>query len=280
MLHIRNAFSSIRPPSVSLEGDDLISRSNRLTGDEGLTTMEEGEVEEQVPPNTPRPEHAERPKLIHPRRQTAQKTVPPLPCRVGRVPWERRVDGEDDEEEDDLPVVSSPPKIELDERHETTREESEPPKLPALSEGRRTPESPPALTYIDDDITPSGKIVEKSSELTVMGKKYPVPDPVDPLTSHAAQSSTAPKTVNQLLSEVMMTLIKLKYEIVVAFDDETHELIGKLERETTQMIATRNAQEDRKQEARTLGAKGNIPSGYIVSSLWVLKQFAQLIPSG
>ena len=30
----------------------------------------------------------------------------------------------------------------------------------------------------------------------------------------------------------------------------------------------------------TLGAKGNIPSGYIVSSLWVLKQFAWLIPSG
>jgi len=29
-----------------------------------------------------------------------------------------------------------------------------------------------------------------------------------------------------------------------------------------------------------LGAKGNIPSGYIVSSLWVLKQFTQLIPSG
>ena len=31
---------------------------------------------------------------------------------------------------------------------------------------------------------------------------------------------------------------------------------------------------------RTPGAKGNIPSGYIVSSLWVLKQFAWLIPSG
>ena len=30
----------------------------------------------------------------------------------------------------------------------------------------------------------------------------------------------------------------------------------------------------------SLGAKGNIPSGYIVSSLWVLKQFTQLIPSG
>ena len=30
---------------------------------------------------------------------------------------------------------------------------------------------------------------------------------------------------------------------------------------------------------RTLGAKGNLPSGYIVSLLWVLKQFAQLIPS-
>ena len=34
------------------------------------------------------------------------------------------------------------------------------------------------------------------------------------------------------------------------------------------------------QGQRALGAKGNIPSGYIVSSLWVLKQFAQLIPSG
>ena len=30
----------------------------------------------------------------------------------------------------------------------------------------------------------------------------------------------------------------------------------------------------------SLGAKGNIPSGYIMSSLWVLKQFTQLIPSG
>jgi len=28
-----------------------------------------------------------------------------------------------------------------------------------------------------------------------------------------------------------------------------------------------------------LGAKGNLPSGYIVSFLWVLKQFAWLIPS-
>jgi len=28
-----------------------------------------------------------------------------------------------------------------------------------------------------------------------------------------------------------------------------------------------------------LGAKGNLPSRYIVSLLWVLKQFAQLIPS-
>jgi len=33
-------------------------------------------------------------------------------------------------------------------------------------------------------------------------------------------------------------------------------------------------------DLHTLGAKGNIPSGYIVSSLWVLKQFARLIPSG
>ena len=30
---------------------------------------------------------------------------------------------------------------------------------------------------------------------------------------------------------------------------------------------------------KTLGAKGNLPSGYIVSFLWVLKQFAWLIPS-
>jgi len=30
----------------------------------------------------------------------------------------------------------------------------------------------------------------------------------------------------------------------------------------------------------TLGAKGNLPSGYVVSFLWVLKQFARLIPSG
>ena len=30
----------------------------------------------------------------------------------------------------------------------------------------------------------------------------------------------------------------------------------------------------------TLGAKGNLPSGYIVSFLWVVKQFARLIPSG
>jgi len=29
----------------------------------------------------------------------------------------------------------------------------------------------------------------------------------------------------------------------------------------------------------TPGAKGNLPSGYIVSFLWVLKQFARLIPS-
>ena len=29
----------------------------------------------------------------------------------------------------------------------------------------------------------------------------------------------------------------------------------------------------------TLGAKGNLPSGYIVSLLWVLKQFTWLIPS-
>jgi len=31
--------------------------------------------------------------------------------------------------------------------------------------------------------------------------------------------------------------------------------------------------------ALSLGAKGNLPSGYIVSLLWVLKQFAWLIPS-
>jgi len=30
---------------------------------------------------------------------------------------------------------------------------------------------------------------------------------------------------------------------------------------------------------KSLGAKGNLPSGYIVSLLWVLKQFAQFIPS-
>jgi len=29
----------------------------------------------------------------------------------------------------------------------------------------------------------------------------------------------------------------------------------------------------------SLGAKGNLPSGYIVSFLWVLKQFTWLIPS-
>jgi len=33
------------------------------------------------------------------------------------------------------------------------------------------------------------------------------------------------------------------------------------------------------QPQSTLGAKGNLPSGYIVSLLWVLKQFAWLIPS-
>ena len=31
--------------------------------------------------------------------------------------------------------------------------------------------------------------------------------------------------------------------------------------------------------SQSLGAKGNLPSGYIVSLLWVLKQFAWLIPS-
>ena len=31
--------------------------------------------------------------------------------------------------------------------------------------------------------------------------------------------------------------------------------------------------------ALTLGARGHLPSGYIVSSLWVLKQFAQSLPS-
>jgi len=256
MLQIRNAFASIRPPSVDLENDDWISMSNRLIEEDRPTTIEEGEVEEQVPPNTPRPEHAEASKPIHPRRQTARKTVPPLPRRVGRVPWERQVDGEDGDEEDDLPAVSSPPTIVLKERPEDTREESEPPKLPALSEGRRTPESLPGLTYVDDDVTPAGKIVEKSSEVDIVGKKYPVPNPADPLTSHAAQSSTAPKTVKQLLSEIMMTLIKMKYEMVVAFDDETRELIGKLERETHQMIATRNAQEDLKREAKRKEARG------------------------
>ena len=30
----------------------------------------------------------------------------------------------------------------------------------------------------------------------------------------------------------------------------------------------------------TLGAKGYLPSGHIVSLLWVLKQFAQQIPTG
>ena len=29
-----------------------------------------------------------------------------------------------------------------------------------------------------------------------------------------------------------------------------------------------------------LGAKGHLPSGYIVSLLWVLKQFARQIPTG
>jgi len=34
-----------------------------------------------------------------------------------------------------------------------------------------------------------------------------------------------------------------------------------------------------KYSSYTLGAKGNLPSGYIVSFLWVMKQFARLIPS-
>ena len=38
--------------------------------------------------------------------------------------------------------------------------------------------------------------------------------------------------------------------------------------------------EQRIDDLETLGTKGNIPSGYIVSSLWVLKQFARLIPRG
>ena len=33
------------------------------------------------------------------------------------------------------------------------------------------------------------------------------------------------------------------------------------------------------QSLPTLGARGHLPSGYIVSSLWVLKQFAQSLPS-
>ena len=115
-----------------------------------------------------------------------------------------------------------------------------------------TPDLLPGLTYVDDNVTPSGKIVEKDSKVVDSGKRYPVPDPVDPIdpiTSHAAQSSNPSKTVSQILSEIMLTLMKLKYELAIAFDEETYDLIGKLEREMTQLIANSNAQEDRKEEA-------------------------------
>jgi len=52
-------------------------------------------------------------------------------------------------------------------------------------------------------------------------------------------------------------------------------------RHQSKIVSTRRTRRIRRQteRAKALGAKGNLPSGYIVSLLWVLKQFAWLIPS-
>ena len=63
------------------------------------------------------------------------------------------------------------------------------------------------LTYVDDDVTPSGKIVEKDSKVANSGKRYPVPDPVDPInpiTSHV--SSCSPSFINIMLANTAICI--------------------------------------------------------------------------
>ena len=45
-------------------------------------------------------------------------------------------------------------------------------------------------------------------------------------------------------------------------------------------LSPKECQESWRRDNFSLGARGNLPSGYIVSSLRVLKQFAQSLPSG
>ena len=62
---------------------------------------------------------------------------------------------------------------------------------------------------------------------------------------------------------------------VAGLIEQLREAIGCYQVSVYQIIALNAAD-----VGESLGARGHLPSGYIVSSLWVLKQFAQSLPSG
>ena len=130
------------------------------------------------------------------------------------------------------------------------------------------PPPPPDLTYPDDDVSrvhlsePSGKVTEFNG---------PTSDPTDPDDDDPPPpllpASPPPLTLKRgrssrvILSDIVLNLRKLRFELGVAFDIETQGMIEKMERSTHRLLMMDEAKGPREARTMTAGPDGDIVMG-------------------
>ena len=245
MDQLRSTYRGIRSYSVTPEeGEDI----RRMYGErKGVTPDEEKEEDiGRAPPNTPDI------KIGPPKRKLPFKSqLPEHPedeeFEDGELLEEDEESRVKEEEDDDLLAEFLHINIPKDKK-------DDPEPTPVLSGSRSTTLAPPTLDYPDDEHNKPIDSVQTDGKHTIILDKAPTTHQTTPEPHAVAPVAQPPppttKTSNEVLAEIILCLLKLKYELAVALDDEASELVEEVEKDAEKLMEKKKGKGTKRGEER------------------------------